>query len=367
MSFELPDHAVRQKAAQPPALGLFEKRIEGDDSLMELARLRFAQAGLGTEIHGGTPEQIESVLRFRPSSAAAVTVHLPRDFNLMDEDIRGRIAALAARFAGRVLGFVLHDHQDLVARRDDYLRSAIELDARLARIEGAPKVFIEYAVGLDPDVFAEFFGTIRELARLSACVDTGHVGIRQARQTYAKAHPGVDVCALKFSPERLPALIEEVDAAVRSALPAVLNLMAQLGALGKPVHFHLHDGHPLSTFSPFGVSDHLSFQAEIPLAVEFRGQRSAPLLFGPAGLARLAATALETIGRERASFTLEIHPTFDRLPLGDAAELFGHWRDTTNAERMNHWLSVLAQNHALLQDALRAAGSGPAEAAPVPA
>ena len=348
-------------------LGLFEKRIEGDDSLMELARLRFQQAGLGTEIHGGTQEQLDNVGRFRPSPETPLVVHLPRDFNLMDDDIRGRIATLAARFAGRALGFVLHDHQDLVARQADYLRAARDLEARLARIERAPMVFIEYAVGLDLGVFAEFFNAIRELGRLSACLDTGHVGIRQARQTYAKEHPEVDVCALKFTPDRLPALMQAVDAAVSSALPAVLNLAAHLGSLGKPVHFHLHDGHPLSTVSPFGVSDHLSFQAEIPLAFEFRGQRSAPLLFGPAGLARLAATALETIGRERASFTLEIHPTFDRLPLGDAAELFGHWRDKTNAERMNHWLAVLAQHHALLQDAFQAAGAGPAEAAPVPA
>jgi hypothetical protein len=31
-----------------------------------------------------------------------------------------------------------------------------------------------------------------------------------------------------------------------------------------------------------------------------------------------------------------------RLPLGAASELFTHWRDLTNAERMNYWLDVLA-------------------------
>jgi hypothetical protein len=34
--------------------------------------------------------------------------------------------------------------------------------------------------------------------------------------------------------------------------------------------------------------------------------------------------------------------------LTDAAWLFPHWQDTTNAERMNYWLSVLAENAMLI-------------------
>ena len=37
-----------------------------------------------------------------------------------------------------------------------------------------------------------------------------------------------------------------------------------------------------------------------------------------------------------------------RLPLADAAPLFTRWRDLTNAERMNYWLSVLGENALLL-------------------
>jgi hypothetical protein len=73
-------------------------------------------------------------------------------------------------------------------------------------------------------------------------------------------------------------------------------------------------------------------------------------MFGPAGLGRIVAKAMETI--DRVSFTLEIHPTADRLSLGDAESLFGHWQDKTNAEQMNHWLSVLARNHALLLESI---------------
>ena len=42
-----------------------------------------------------------------------------------------------------------------------------------------------------------------------------------------------------------------------------------------------------------------------------------------------------------------------RLPLGAASEIFGHWRDLTNAERMNYWLGVLADNHLLATTLLR--------------
>jgi len=118
----------------------------------------------------------------------------------------------------------------------------------------------------------------------------------------------------------------------------------------------LHDAHPLSTFSPFGVSDHLSFLAEIPIRFDYHGRRSVPPMFGPAGLGRIVAKAIEAVGG--VSFTLEIHPTAERLALGDAAALFGHWQDKTNAEQMNHWLSVLGRNHALLLESIKAV-SGP--------
>ena len=128
--------------------------------------------------------------------------------------------------------------------------------------------------------------------------------------------------------------------------------------LGKPVHFHLHDGHPLSAFSPFGVPDHLSFLAEIPLNFEHRGRLTTPHMFGPAGLAQIAGKAIEVIGRERVSFTLEIHPTNERLSLGDVSPMFTHWVDKTNAEKMNHWLSVLSENHRLLKSSLAATPTG---------
>ena len=66
-----------------------------------------------------------------------------------------------------------------------------------------------------------------------------------------------------------------IEAIVAVALSYVLAIVAArvsgetaitpIGALGKPVHLHLHDGHPLWTHSPFGISDHLSFLDELPI------------------------------------------------------------------------------------------------------
>ena len=123
--------------------------------------------------------------------------------------------------------------------------------------------------------------------------------------------------------------------------------------LKRPLHFHLHDAHPLSTSSFFGVSDHLSFFAEIPINFEYRGRPTLPPMFGPDGLSNLVNRTLELVGSRAVSFTLEIHPTGERLPLGEAASIFEHWTDKTSAEQMNHWLGVLKRNHDLLRQGIQ--------------
>ena len=336
----------------PLTLGLFEKRIEGDDALLELARLRFQETGLGAEMHAATPEELEKLLAFRVTPETPVTVHLPRDLDLLNESGRQRILDFAARFAGRVYGLVIHDRLEMANHPAAFLAAAVDLNSRLEKIERSPFLFIEYAVGLEPDLFVILLAQIRELRRVSVCIDTGHVGIWQARHAYMRNHSGADICSLRPPHPRLPALIGDVEAAVSTALPAELALTQAVGRFGKPVHFHLHDGHPLSKFSLFGVSDHLSFLQEIPLNFEHHGRRSVPPMFGPGGLAQIVAQAIEVVGRERLSFTLEIHPINEQLALGAVEPLFAHWQDKTNAEKMNHWLSVLSANHRLLRECL---------------
>jgi hypothetical protein len=329
-------------------LGLFERRFAGDDCLMRLANRRFSEAGMGAEMHAGTPEHLEWVMSFRSSSAAPVMVHLPRDFNLADEQSRNRTFDLALKFAGRVSGLVLHDHSLMVEHAADYIEAARKLNAQLEKIPDCPMLFVEYAAGLEPRDFCNFFSSISDLQRIGPCIDIGHVGIRAVRASWARIHQGEDICAFKSQGPRLPSAIAEVETAVASGLPTVLGLADTISALKKPVHYHLHDGHPLSTASAFGVADHLSFLTEIPLNFEYQERRSVAPMFGPAGLAKIVSRAIELAGDRRVSFTLEIHPTGERLQLGDAEPLFKHWTDKTNAEKMNHWLAVLSRNHELL-------------------
>jgi hypothetical protein len=250
---------------------------------------------------------------------------------------------------------VLHDHAAMASRQNDYVAAAWKLENELERFAGCPMLFIEYAAGLEPKDFVRFFRSILDLDHISACIDISHVGIQAARDSFAQTNRGEDVCSLRSRGPGLTPRILEVQAAVAAGAEAVLELIEMIATLKKPVHFHLHDGHPLSTFSQFGVADHLSFFTEIPLSFEHNGRRTVPPMFGPAGLTALVARTIKLITARRVSFTLEIHPTGERLALGESLPLFKRWSDKTNAEKMNHWLDVLSRNHRLLREAVDAA------------
>ncbi len=335
----------------PPILALFQKRIDGDDALLRLASLRFKEAGLGPEFYAETPDELERLLRFKPTAEAPATVHLPRWINLFDENSRALVLAFAERFKNRIFGLIIHDQSEIAFRFDNYLTLLRDLESGLKNVGGSPCLFIEYAAGLEPDIFIELFRASHDFERVSSCIDIGHLGLWQARRVYSVKYPGKDVCALKPHDSGLRDVIGDVEEAVAAALPEVLRVIREIGSLGKPLHYHLHDAHPLSTFSPFGVADHLSFLDKIMLPFEYMGERSLDLMFGPLGLSRIIAEALELPGPEHVSFTLEIHPVKGTLPLGEASYLFHHWRDKGNAERMNFWLSVLCKNYQLVYDA----------------
>jgi len=90
----------------------------------------------------------------------------------------------------------------------------------------------------------------------------------------------------------------------------------------------------------------------LPIPFSYRGRESLGMMYGPGGLASIVSAALESSRSQGVSFTLEIHQVEGRLPLADASRLFAHWRDITNAERMNYWLSVLADNAMLVSQRL---------------
>jgi hypothetical protein len=327
-----------------PVHALFQQRIDGDDALLKLAGLRFAQMGAAAEVYADSPGQLEYVLQFVPSHARLPIVHLSRRVNVLHGRDRAVVREFADRFAGRVAGLVVHDKREMAGKTDRLLAAMRELNAHLCQRPGSPLVFLEYAAGLDRGWFIEVAERLQAAERVSCCIDVGHIGLRQAAARFERRHPGLDLKKLSPVDDRLPGLVADVQDAVGSALPHVLDVIGSLGRLGKHVHFHLHDGHPLIP----GLRDHFSFLTRLPIPFSHEGRRSLSTMYGPGGLASIVSTATEACAPQGVSFTFEIHQVEGRLPLGDAAWLFPHWQDTTNAERMNHWLSVLSENAMLI-------------------
>jgi hypothetical protein len=327
-----------------PVHALFQQRIDGDNALLKLAGLRFAQMGAAAEVYADSPDQLEYVLQFVPSHARLPIVHLSRRVNVLHGRDRAVVREFADRFAGRVAGLVVHDKREMAGKTDRLLAAMRELNDHLCQRPGSPLVFLEYAAGLDRGWFVEVAERLQAAERVSCCIDVGHIGLRQATARFERRHPGLDLKKLSPVDDRLPGLVADVQDAVGSALPHVLDVTQSIGRLGKHVHFHLHDGHPLIP----GLRDHFSFLTRLPIPFSHEGRRSLSTMYGPAGLASIVSAAIDACAPQGVSFTFEIHQVDGRLPLGDAAWLFPHWQDTTNAERMNHWLSVLSENALLV-------------------
>jgi hypothetical protein len=332
-----------------PIRALFQQRIPGDKALLQLANLRFAQAGLGVEVYADSPDNLEHLLELAPSHEFLPMVHLSREINLLHDHDRIVVETFAARFADRVVGFVVHDKAEMGQQTNRLVEVLQEVGARLGREKGSSFIFLEYAAGLEPGWFIEVAERVRDVARVSCCIDVGHVGIKQACTSFVRQHPGLELSSLSAEDDRLPALAADVQRAVETALPTVLEMTRSLGALGKLLHFHLHDGHPLIR----GLSDHFSFLIRVPIPFSHEGRRSLSTLYGPSGLKKIVSSAVEACCSGGVSFTLEIHQAVGRKPLADAAGLFHHWKDITNAERMNYWLSVLSENAMLVDEFVR--------------
>jgi hypothetical protein len=324
--------------------------IAGDEALLQLARARLQEAGLGGELYPGSLEHLDALLPLRPEPQPC-TAHLPRDIDLLGTGGQNAVLAFAERAAGKLYGLVVHDQRAFDGRLQEVAAAFRTLDQRLGEIEGSPLLFVEYAAGLEPDYFALLFEETRELIRVGPCIDIGHVAIFSCRNRFAERFDGQDVCGLRPDTDDLPERIEGVQDAVRQTLPTVVDLIGRLAALGKPIHFHLHDGHPLSTLSPFGVSDHLSFLQQIPIPFPYRGRQLLDGIFGPEGLNRVIATTMSGLPADKLSFMLEVHPQPGHKPLDRYAHLFEQWTDKTNAEWMNYWLDRLIENGTLLRNA----------------
>ena len=323
----------------PGIRGLFQQRVAGDGALLQLTRLRFGQAGMPAELYADNHDELEHLLGLVPAHPTLPTVHLNRRLDLLDPSSREAIAGFLDRFSSRIGGFVVHDRRQMMGHEDALADALRELGDR----ESGPMVYLEYAAGAPLDWYLDVAHRVADVARVSCCIDTGHVGLAEVRRRLATG-PGGRAATFSLTDAALPYHVDRVQEATRVGLPAVLGLIAELAPIGKTLHFHLHDGHPAVT----GLSDHFSFLTRFPIGFDYRGARSLEPMFGPAGLAAIIQQAVNLCGIQQLSLTLEIHQAEGRLPLGpDAAELFRHWMDLTNAERLNYWLSVIAENHML--------------------
>jgi hypothetical protein len=334
----------------PPIHALFLERYPGDDALLKLAALRFRQQGLAAELYADTLDQLDRVLPYVPPHPRLPTVHLNRSLNMLKDRDRDVVEEFAGRFAGRLSGMVVHDQPEMGEQTENLVAGLRDLDGRLARWPDAPWVFLEYAARHEPSWFVEVAEQLKDTDRISCCLDIGHIGIRQAYARFAREHPRLSLQSLSTVDERLPGLVADVQDTVLAAPQDIIAMTRSIGQLGKNVHFHLHDGHPLVG----GLADHFTFLARLPVPFCYQGRESLAMMYGPAGLTAIVAAATDAIGLDRVSFTLEIHQVGGRLPVGDAAGLFAHWEDLASAERMNYWLSVLAQNAMLVREAIPA-------------
>ncbi len=186
---------------------------------MQLAALRFKEAGLGPEFYAETPDELERLLIFRPAPEMPATVHLPRWINLFDERSRALVLDFADKFKNRIFGLIIHDQSEIAVRFDGYLTALQGLESGLRNIGGSPYLFIEYAAGLEPDLFIELFRAAHDLELVNCCIDIGHLGLWQSRRVYSGKYPGKDVCALKPHHAGLQDVIGDVQEAVAAALP----------------------------------------------------------------------------------------------------------------------------------------------------
>jgi hypothetical protein len=328
--------------------GLFQKRIEGDDALLQLAKRRFEAYRLAPEIYVESPEQMASIVSFLPSSEPVV-VHLPRWYNPQVPDHRDFFKDILHRSDDRILGFVGHDSRDVERAPEQVLEAFRELQLMMSKMKTEKQFFYEYAVGVSPNAYAEIFEKAKCFENISPCIDVGHVGIRTVRDHFSKHHPSENVCSMRPWDEGLEGRWQDIKASVAEGRVQVLALIERLGCIDKPLHFHLHDGHPLSHLSPYGVSDHLHFEQRIELPFEVDGQCSTGTMFGKEGLEQIVLAIRKHVVTERCTGTLEYHDRDARQPLGEDRDLFVHWKNTCNAEKMAYWCALMGRGAALIE------------------
>ena len=217
-----PRRRVRAVTASSPAAArtVPAAASAGDAALLELARLRFAQAGMAAEVYADTPEQLERVLGFVPPHPHLPTVHLSRASTCCTERAGTSWRTFATRFAGRVWGLVVHDKAEMAAQ-DRRTR------ARPARARRPPPGGPGPAVRAPGVRGGAATGLVRRGRRTGRRPRADQLLHRRrprrhqagARPASRAAQPGRDLAALRLGDPRLPELAATVQSAVATALP----------------------------------------------------------------------------------------------------------------------------------------------------
>jgi hypothetical protein len=335
----------------PRIYGLFHRHLAGDDALLQLAKRRFEEAGLAAELYPGDVDQALAEWPLAPQTGTRHFAHLPRHLDVVSDSHRNEIRHFAAALAGRAEGLVVHDQANWLERESDVRSALLKLDAALGAIRSAPAVFVEYAAGLPLDWFLALAEHMRKLSSVNICVDVGHVLMFATHRRFQRFSPGIDFWSLPRDVEQAPVWLSRLDVAMKLGTTDLLSTIQHIVELGGPIHFHLHDAHPLSLLSRYGVRDHLSFLQKVPVAPSVHPDGIVDTMLGPRGLSEIVRRLPGASRVEQITLTLEIHPTAEGAmqSLGPHAELFEHWTDLTHAEVTNAWLSTQAENAELVR------------------
>ncbi len=326
--------------SRPIVNGLLNYHIKGDDALLYLGKDRYQRAGMGVEIHPGTPEHLGQILKFTPDTGRS-TAHLPYSV-VLDHDDTDRVRDFVLTGGSQIAGYVLHDTLFYV----DNFAAGIELIKRLSgKLEGHSEgvVYIEYAACLPFELFYKLVEAVTGLPNIGICLDVGHIGINATMLELREINQNFADEDLKPGPAMTLERYNTIAGAAQRGREFAINYVESICKHEIPIHFHLHDGHPLSTFSPYGVCDHLPFFWEIPTLLPNIGAIGG--LYGVSGLKRILEIALRRINVSKTSFTLEIHPQKGFKVLEDEyLNHFANWADLTNARAMNYWIDLVIQN-----------------------
>ena len=316
-----------------PVYGLFQRRVAGDDALLELAGLRFTQFGPGRRgvcRHAGGARACPAV-RAAPSAPAHGPPE-PRRQRAARAGPRRRSgnSPTASRAASR--GLVVHDKREM-GDADRPACSACCASSTRASCGGRPARSSSSSTppAWSPAWFVEVAERLQDAERVSCCIDVGHVGIRQASARFARSHPGLSLRDLSPQDDRLPELAADVQDAVgrRRWGRARRHPLDRRGSASTCIST-CTTGIPLIP----GLPDHFTFLTRLPIPFSYQGRRSLSMMYGPGGLASIVSAAIEACRPRRGVLHAGDPPGRRPAAAGDASRavppLAGHHQRRTD-------------------------------------